>query len=87
MILLIAYGNPLRQDDGAGLRLAEQMAGRWQAMGASLRHVVVQQLAPELAVEIAAPEVAAVVQVQVVVVVQGVQLQVVQQVAEVCHTV
>jgi hydrogenase maturation protease len=61
MILLIAYGNPLRQDDGAGLRLAEQMAGRWQAMGASLRHVVVQQLAPELAAEIAAPEVAAVV--------------------------
>ncbi len=30
MILLIAYGNPLRQDDGAGLRLAEQMAQRWQ---------------------------------------------------------
>ncbi len=30
MILLIAYGNPLRRDDGAGLRLAEEMAGRWQ---------------------------------------------------------
>lgn len=61
MILLIAYGNPLRKDDGAGLRLAEQMAERWQEAGTPLRHVVVQQLAPELAVEIAEPGVLAVV--------------------------
>lgn len=61
MILLIAYGNPLRQDDGAGLRLAEQMAGRWQATGTPVRQVTVQQLAPEVALEIAAPGVTAVV--------------------------
>jgi hydrogenase maturation protease len=61
MILLIAYGNPLRQDDGAGLRLAERMAGCWLAMGALVRHLAVQQLAPELALEIAALEVTAVV--------------------------
>lgn len=61
MILLIAYGNPLRQDDGAGLRLAERMAERWQAMDAPLRHLAVQQLTPELAAEIAEPGVKAVV--------------------------
>jgi hydrogenase maturation protease len=61
MILLIAYGNPLRQDDGAGLRLAERMAARWLALGAAVRHLAVQQLTPELAVEMAAPEVSAVV--------------------------
>ena len=54
-VLLIAYGNPLRCDDGAGLRLAERMAGRWQATGTRLRHLAVQQLTPELAVEIAEP--------------------------------
>ena len=36
-VLLIAYGNPLRCDDGVGLRLAERMAGRWQATGTRLR--------------------------------------------------
>jgi len=61
MILLIAYGNSLRQDDGAGLRLAEQMAAHWLALGARMRHLAVQQLTPELAVEIAAPEVTSVV--------------------------
>jgi hydrogenase maturation protease len=61
MILLIAYGNPLRQDDGAGLRLAERMAERWQDAGTPVRHLAVQQLTPELAVEIAEPDVAAVV--------------------------
>ncbi len=61
MILLLAYGNPLRQDDGAGLRLAEQMADYWQSTGMPLRHLAVQQLAPELAVEIAQPGVLAVV--------------------------
>lgn len=61
MILLIAYGNPLRQDDGAGLRLAERMAEHWHDAGTPLRHAAVQQLAPELAVEVAAPGVGAVV--------------------------
>jgi hydrogenase maturation protease len=61
MILLIAYGNPFRQDDGAGLRLAERMVQHWQEAGTPVRHVAVQQLAPELAVEIAEPGVTAVV--------------------------
>jgi hydrogenase maturation protease len=61
MIVLIAYGNELRRDDGAGLRLAERMAERWLALGASLHHLAVQQLTPELAMEIAEPGVAAVV--------------------------
>lgn len=61
MILLIAYGNPLRRDDGAGLRLAEQMAERWQTAGTPVRHLAVQQLTPELAMEIAEPDVATVV--------------------------
>ncbi|MEI2693059.1 MAG: hypothetical protein V9H69_26410 [Anaerolineae bacterium] len=61
MILLIAYGNLLRQDDGAGLRLAEGMAARWLALGAPLRHLAVQQLTPEVAVEMAAPGVTSVV--------------------------
>ena len=61
MILLIAYGNPLRQDDGAGLRLAELMVRCWQEQSTPLRHLTVQQLAPELALEIAEPGVSAVV--------------------------
>ena len=61
MILLIAYGNPLRRDDGAGLRLAERMAGYWQSAGTPLRHLAVHQLTPELAVEIAEPAILAVV--------------------------
>ncbi len=61
MILLVAYGNPLRMDDGAGLRLAERMAQHWQEAGTPVRHVAVQQLAPELALEIAQPGVLAVV--------------------------
>lgn len=61
MILLIAYGNSLRQDDGAGLRLAEQLARRWRQAGLRVRHLAVMQLTPELAVDIAAPCVAAVV--------------------------
>ena len=60
-LLLIAYGNPLRRDDGAGLRLAERMAARWQATGTRLRHLAVQQLTPELAIELAEPGVRAVV--------------------------
>lgn len=61
MILLIAYGNPLRQDDGAGLRLAEHLALHWKQAGLTVRHLAVMQLTPELAVDIAAPRVAAVV--------------------------
>jgi hydrogenase maturation protease len=53
MNLLIACGNSLRQDDGAGLLLAQRLAEVWQAEGVPFRYLPVQQLLPELAVEIA----------------------------------
>ncbi|MFZ0544532.1 MAG: hypothetical protein WAM60_03805 [Candidatus Promineifilaceae bacterium] len=53
MRLLIACGNMLRQDDGAGLLLAQQLADAWQTSGVPVRHIEVQQLVPELALEIA----------------------------------
>ncbi|MCB0124281.1 MAG: hydrogenase maturation protease, partial [Caldilineaceae bacterium] len=58
VLLLIAYGNSLRRDDGAGLVLAEQLAGLWQEEGVAIRHLALQQLAPELALEISSSEVA-----------------------------
>lgn len=61
MILIIAFGNELREDDGAGLVLAEAMENAWRAQGAPVRRIAVQQLTPELALEIAAPEVEAMV--------------------------
>ena len=54
MKLLIACGNSLRQDDGAGLILADGLAAHWQAEKRPFRHIQVQQLVPELALEIAA---------------------------------
>lgn len=61
MILIIAYGNELRQDDAAGLHLAEKLERAWQARGCAVRRIAVQQLTPEIAVEAAAPAVDAVV--------------------------
>ena len=57
MFLLIACGNSLRQDDSAGLRLAEALAAAWEAAARPIRLVIVQQLTPELALEIARPEI------------------------------
>ena len=61
MILIIAYGNDLREDDSAGLVLAEQLASVWQARGLAVQSVSVQQLTPELAADIAGEDVTAVV--------------------------
>lgn len=49
LILIIAYGNDLREDDGAGLLLAERLEHAWQSLKVEVRRVVVRQLAPELA--------------------------------------
>jgi hydrogenase maturation protease len=57
VLLLIAYGNPLRRDDGAGLALAAQLAACWQAQGVHVRHLAVHQLTPELALELSSPDV------------------------------
>jgi hydrogenase maturation protease len=56
--LIIGYGNTLRSDDGAGQRVAEAVA-QWNwhdeesPGGQSVKALAVQQLTPELAVEIA----------------------------------
>ena len=56
--LVISCGNSLRQDDGAGLLLAEGLADYWQARGLLADQIQVQQLVPELALAIAKPDVA-----------------------------
>jgi hydrogenase maturation protease len=61
MILIIAYGNPLRRDDGAGLILAERLEQAWRACQIEVERLAVQQLDPELALEVAREEVSAVV--------------------------
>jgi hydrogenase maturation protease len=61
MILLIAYGNSLRRDDGAGLLLAELLEKSWRLGNWGVQRISVCQLTPELAEFIAAERVAAVV--------------------------
>lgn len=61
MILIIGYGNSLRQDDGGGLQLAQQIEQTGQELGLPVERVCVQQLLPELAVDIARPDVEAVI--------------------------
>ncbi|MEZ4712934.1 MAG: hydrogenase maturation protease [Caldilineaceae bacterium] len=51
--MFIAYGNPLRRDDGAGLALAEQFSRAWCGLGATVQLIAAQQLVPELAADIA----------------------------------
>ena len=46
-ILIIAYGNPLRSDDGVAWKAAEALQGRLPA--ADIEILVLQQLGPELA--------------------------------------
>jgi hydrogenase maturation protease len=61
MILLIAYGNSFRRDDGAGLVLAERLEQAWLALGVAVERLAVHQLTPELALKIAAERVTTVV--------------------------
>ncbi len=48
-LLVIAYGNRLRRDDGAGIALAERVVGLWCQNGVTVHLLEVQQLTPELA--------------------------------------
>ncbi|HSM80359.1 MAG TPA: hydrogenase maturation protease [Nodosilinea sp.] len=50
---IVGYGNPLRGDDGVGLQVARTVSS-WQVP--SVKALSVQQLLPELAVEIAAAD-------------------------------
>ncbi len=46
-LLLIACGNSLRRDDGAGLLLAEIIEREWQSKGIEVQRITVQQLLPD----------------------------------------
>lgn len=61
MILIIAYGNPLREDDGAGLALAERLETVLRHHAVAVQRMETHQLLPELASEIAAAQPQAVV--------------------------
>ncbi|MCB0213364.1 MAG: hydrogenase maturation protease [Anaerolineae bacterium] len=61
MLLIIACGNSLRRDDGAGLLMAERLEQECQALGLIVKRISVHQLMPELAVDIADRAVRAVV--------------------------
>ena len=61
MMLIIAYGNSLRRDDGAGLRLGEMLESLWREQKRAVRRISVHQLTPELALAVARDDVSAVV--------------------------
>ncbi len=52
LYLIIGVGNTLRRDDGAGIELAEAVAGALAAQGRVVEIRLLQQLLPELAEEI-----------------------------------
>jgi len=60
MILIMACGNSLRRDDGAGLVLAEKLEQLCLARRLKAQRIAVQQLTPELAELIAGAEVSGV---------------------------
>ena len=61
MILIIGYGNSLRQDDGAGLILANTLAHACRTRNLPAKCITTHQLMPELALAIAAEEISVVV--------------------------
>jgi hydrogenase maturation protease len=61
VILIIAYGNSLRRDDGAGFFLAAQLEELLKRQGLEVECIAVHQLTPELAMEVAADSVQAVI--------------------------
>lgn len=61
LILIIACGNSLRSDDGAGLLLAERLEQACRSLDLEVARISVHQLMPELAADIAAKAVRAVI--------------------------
>lgn len=53
MIQIIAYGNPLREDDGAGLLLASKLETALRRLAVEVQRGETHQLTPELAAELA----------------------------------
>jgi hydrogenase maturation protease len=60
MLLIIAYGNDLRRDDGAGLRLAEMIEQECRRRRLPAKRISGRQLLPELSPEIARADIEAV---------------------------
>jgi Ni,Fe-hydrogenase maturation factor len=52
MLAIIGYGNSLRQDDGAGLIWAQNLAEAFEQAGIFVRQWNVHQLTPELAIDL-----------------------------------
>jgi hydrogenase maturation protease len=61
VILIIAYGNSLRRDDGAGLILGQKLEAALRRRELDVERIAVHQLTPDLALAVAADAVAAVV--------------------------
>lgn len=61
MILLLAYGNSLRRDDGAGFVLADRLERLLSEPGIDIVRIDSHQLAPELSLDISGDDVSAVV--------------------------
>ena len=61
MILILAYGNSLRRDDGAGFALADIIERLLHEAGTTVGRIDSHQLGPELALDMAADNISAVV--------------------------
>lgn len=61
MILIIGYGNTLRRDDGGGVALAKKLHQIWHEQQLHVQIIIVHQLVPELAQDIAHEDVSTVV--------------------------
>ena len=61
MILIIAYGNSLRRDDGAGLILGEMLEEAIRARGQEVTRLALHQLTPDVALAVAADDITAVI--------------------------
>jgi len=61
VVLIIAYGNSLRRDDGAGLILGEMLEEAMRGRGLEVELHSLHQLTPDVALTVAADEVAVVI--------------------------
>jgi hydrogenase maturation protease len=61
VILIIAYGNSLRRDDGAGLILGEILEEALRGSGQDVSLITAHQLTPDLALSVAGENISAVV--------------------------
>ena len=60
MVLILAYGNSLRRDDGAGFVLADVVDRMLSEAGFEVERIDSHQLEPELAMDISGEKISAV---------------------------